>query len=110
MRDYIHIADLADAHLKTLLHLKNQSEIYYNLGSGCGYSVLELIKTARQISGHEIPVRIGPRRSGDPGTLVSNSSAIRAELGWTPQHSNINTIIKSAWHWHKQQPQGYSNS
>jgi UDP-glucose 4-epimerase len=110
VRDYIHIADLADAHLKTLLHLEKQAEICYNLGSGSGFSILELIDTAREVSGREIPVRLGPRRSGDPGTLVADSDVIRAQLGWMPQHSDIRAIVESAWHWHQRCPHGYSKT
>ena len=107
IRDYIHIEDLADAHLKTLLHLDNQPELYYNLGNGSGFSILELIETAREVSGHNIPVLIGDRRAGDPNRLIADSSTIQAQLGWAPQHLNIRTIIESAWNWHQQHPQGY---
>jgi UDP-glucose 4-epimerase len=107
IRDYIHIADLVSAHLLALEGLAESDSLIYNLGTGHGYSVREVIDTARQVTGHPIPVHELPRRPGDSARLVASSEKIRRELGWKPQHDNLREIIASAWHWHRTHPNGY---
>jgi len=107
IRDYIHIADLVSGHLLALEALGEGERLTYNLGSGAGYSVREVIETARLVSGHPIPAVESPRRPGDPARLVASSEKIRGELGWKPQHDNIQDIIASAWEWHSSHPKGY---
>jgi UDP-glucose 4-epimerase len=87
--------------------LKERDRLVYNLGSGNGYSVREVIETARQVTGHLIPVKELPRRSGDSARLVASSDKIKSELGWKPQHDDLFEIIASAWAWHKWHPKGY---
>jgi UDP-glucose 4-epimerase len=108
LRDYIHIADLVSAHLLALQGLKERDLMIYNLGSGSGYSVREVIETARQVTGHRIPAIQSPRRPGDPAILVASSEKIKRELGWRPRHDNLHEIITSAWAWHKWHPKGYA--
>ena len=107
IRDYIHIADLVSAHLLALDGLGEHDRLIYNLGSGNGYSVREVIDTARQVTGHAIPVHELPRRPGDSARLVASSEKIKRELGWTPKHDNLHEIISSAWEWHQSHPSGY---
>lgn len=107
IRDYIHIADLVTAHLLALDGLGERDSLIYNLGSGNGYSVRDVIETARQVTGHRIPSIERPRRPGDSARLVASSEKIKRELGWTPQHDNLREIISSAWDWHKSHPNGY---
>jgi UDP-glucose 4-epimerase len=106
IRDYIHIEDLCQAHL---LCMGLESSRQYNLGNGEGYSVLQIIETAREITGHPIPVREEARRPGDPPSLVGSAKRIRRELGWKPGKPGIRDIIRSAWEWHKAHPDGYGN-
>lgn len=108
IRDYIHIADLVSAHLLALDELKERDQMIYNLGSGNGYSVREVIETARRVTGHRIPAIENPRRPGDSAILVASSEKIKRELGWKPQHDNLHEIITSAWAWHKWHPKGYT--
>lgn len=105
IRDYIHIDDLATAHLLALDGLDENSRIICNLGSGSGFSVREILEVSRRITGHAIPAEEAPRRAGDPAVLVASSEKIRRMLGWKPQHSDIETIVRTAWVWHKSQPQ-----
>jgi UDP-glucose 4-epimerase len=107
IRDYIHIADLVSAHLLALEGLSERDRLIYNLGSGNGYSVREVIDTARQVTGHPIPVTELPRRPGDSARLVASSEKIKRELGWKPAHDNLYEIISSAWEWHRSHPNGY---
>jgi UDP-glucose 4-epimerase len=107
IRDYIHISDLVSAHLLALDGLQDGNKLIYNLGSGNGYSVREVIETARQVTGHPIPAKELPRRPGDSARLVASSAKIKNELGWKPRHDNLQEIIASAWAWHKWHPQGY---
>ena len=109
IRDYIHIADLVSAHLLALNGLKERDRLIYNLGSGNGYSVREVIETARQVTGHQIPADELPRRSGDSARLVASSEKIKRELGWKPEHDNLHEIISSAWEWHQSHPKGYED-
>jgi len=99
VRDYIHVIDLARAHILALDVLSERSAIY-NLGcGGDGYSVRDVIDTARRVTGKEIPVRTGPRRAGDPAVLIASSDKIKSELGWQPQFQDLGVIIESAWRW-----------
>ncbi len=107
IRDYIHIADLVSAHLLALEGLAERDRLIYNLGTGHGYSVREVIDTARQVTGHPIPVHELPRRPGDSARLVASSQKIKRDLGWKPQHDNLREIIASAWQWHQTHPNGY---
>ena len=107
IRDYIHIADLVSAHLLVLNALDKNDKLIYNVGSGSGYSVREVIETARNVTGQRIPVSESARRAGDPARLVAASEKIRRELGWKPRHDNLYDIITSAWEWHQTHPKGY---
>jgi UDP-glucose 4-epimerase len=107
VRDYIHIVDLAQAHILALESLDRGSAVY-NLGNGEGFSVKQVIETARNITGHAIPAVVGPRRDGDPATLVASSEKIRRELGWKPRYSSLREIVESAWQWHRSHPKGYA--
>ena len=109
IRDYIHVLDLAQAHILALNALQNGHSRTYNLGNGKGYSILEVVETARKITGHPIPTVYGPRRPGDPATLIASSEAIRQELGWQPKHSDLETIIGDAWRWFQRHPEGYTS-
>ena len=107
VRDYIHVVDLARAHIRALDILGERSAIY-NLGcGGDGYTVKEVIDAARAVTGREIPVRVGARRAGDPALLVASSDKIKRELGWSPQFQDLRLIIESAWAWLQQHPNGY---
>jgi UDP-glucose 4-epimerase len=106
VRDYVHISDLADAHIRSL-HALDSGSRTYNLGNGRGFSVLEVIEAAREVTGHPIPSVIGPRRPGDPAVLVAGSDRIRRELGWEPRYPALRDIIATAWEWHRAHPHGY---
>jgi UDP-glucose 4-epimerase len=107
IRDYIHVIDLARAHILALDVLSEHSAIY-NLGcGGDGYSVRDVIETARRVTGKEIPVRMGPRRPGDPAILIASSDKIKSELGWQPQFQDLGLIVESAWKWMRAHPDGY---
>lgn len=108
IRDYIHVEDLIDAHILALQYLKSggQSEIF-NLGSNQGFSVKEIIETAREVTGHPIPAKISERRPGDPSTLIAASDKAKKVLGWKPSRTDIQQIIKDAWNWHQNNPSGY---
>lgn len=107
VRDYVHVLDLAQAHILAIEGIGRIGSRKYNLGNGQGFSILEVIETAERITGREIAYEIGPRRAGDPATLVASSAKIRAELGWEPRHSSLEQIIGSAWEWHLSHPHGY---
>jgi UDP-glucose 4-epimerase len=107
IRDYIHIADLVSAHILALGALDSKDRMIYNIGSGNGFSVREVIETARQVTGHAIPVVESPRRPGDSARLVASPQKIINELGWKPQHTNMQDILSSAWEWHTSHPHGY---
>lgn len=104
IRDYIHILDLARAHI---LALNAPNSEFYNLGTGGGSSVREVIESGRKITGREIPVVEKPRRPGDPPRLIASSQKIRKELGWNPQFQSLDAIMQSAWQWHQKFPNGY---
>lgn len=107
LRDYIHVIDLARAHILALGALSEGGRIY-NLGCGGeGYSVRQVIETARQVTGKDIPVRVGPRRAGDPAVLIASSDKIKSELGWQPQYQDLRVIIESAWRWMLDHGDGY---
>ena len=108
VRDYIHVIDLAQAHILALQALEEGSHVY-NLGNGRGFSVREVIETARQVTGHPIPAIEGPRRPGDPAVLIASSTKISRQLGWQPRHPDLRAIISSAWDWHRKHPHGYEN-
>jgi len=101
IRDYIHVQDLARAHLLALEALKERDKLIYNLGNGVGFSVREVIESARRVTGHPIPVDECPRRPGDPAVLIASSEKIGAELGWKPEYSSLDEIIDSAWKWQR---------
>ncbi len=109
IRDYIHIADLVSAHLLALEALGERDRLVYNIGNGNGYSVREVIETARRVTGCPIPIVEFPRRPGDPARLVASSDKIRRELGWQPRHPDLGDILQSAWDWHRSHPNGYES-
>jgi len=101
IRDYIHVRDLADAHLLALAALEQHGRLIYNLGNGQGFTVREVIDSVRRVTGRPIPVEECPRRPGDPAVLVASSEKIMQELGWRPQFPDLDAIIASAWEWHQ---------
>ncbi|HTD54484.1 MAG TPA: UDP-glucose 4-epimerase GalE [Silvibacterium sp.] len=103
IRDYIHVEDLARAHLLALEGLKERDRLIYNLGNGLGFSVREVIESVRRVTGHPIPVEECPRRPGDPAVLIASSEKISKELGWKPKYTKLDEIVETAWKWH----QGY---
>jgi UDP-glucose 4-epimerase len=107
IRDYVHVIDIAQAHVLALASLDGLTGKAYNLGSGRGYSVLEVVDTARKVTGCEIRSEISPRRPGDPAVLVASSSRARAELGWQPKCPKLESTIESAWKWMRKHPNGY---
>ena len=106
IRDYIHVSDLAQAHILALYALDKGSR-RYNLGNGLGFSVMEVIQACRDVTGHPIPAEIVGRRAGDPAVLIAASDVLRAELGWEPHYPDIHQIVETAWAWHKTHPHGY---
>ena len=108
IRDYIHVSDLASAHSLALKRLMNGGESrIYNLGNGTGFSVKEVVEIARKVTGHPIPAEVTERRAGDPAILIASSTKAMDELGWKPKYNTIDTIIETAWNWHKNHPNGY---
>jgi len=107
IRDYIHVVDLADAHILALEALQTRDRLVCNLGNGKGFSVKEVVEAARRVTGHPIPVEVKPRRAGDPARLVASSERAQAELGWQPKRPKIDEILGSAWEWHQRR---YTNS
>jgi UDP-glucose 4-epimerase len=105
IRDYIHVSDLADAHLLALNALETapaaHGRLIFNLGNGQGFSVREVIESARRVTGHPIPAEIHPRRSGDPAVLVASSEKAIRELGWKPRYTHLDDIVRTAWIWHQ---------
>jgi UDP-glucose 4-epimerase len=110
VRDYVHVDDLARAHLLAMHALGERQMLHYNLGNGEGFSVRQVIQAAREVTGHPIPCREAARRAGDPATLVASSASIRAELGWRPEIPALKDIIASAWEWHRRHPHGYDGT
>ena len=109
IRDYIHVDDLADAHLLALEALEPGKELRYNLGTGRGYSVREVIRAAEEVTGKKVPVKEGPRRAGDPPALVACADKVRRELGWKPHYPELRSVVETAWKWHRTHPKGYED-
>lgn len=107
IRDYIHVADLVEAHLLALDALDTHERLVYNIGNGAGYSVLDVIQVARQVTGHSIPAVESPRRPGDPPRLVASAANIQRELGWKAAKTGLLEIVETAWEWHRSRPDGY---
>lgn len=101
IRDYIHVSDLAEAHLLALTALEHRDRLIYNLGNGQGFSVLQVVEAARRVTGHPIPVEVHPRRPGDPAVLVAGSESASRELGWKPHYIELDDIVRTAWIWHR---------
>ena len=109
IRDYIHVTDLAQAHILAMDYLMRGGESdIFNLGNGVGFTVKEVIDTARTVTGHPIPAKVTPRRAGDPAQLIASSEKARSVLGWNPQHADLEEIIASAWNWHNNHPNGFA--
>ncbi|AXH98424.1 UDP-glucose 4-epimerase GalE [Sporosarcina sp. PTS2304] len=109
IRDYIHVTDLAQAHALAVEQLQHQKSDVYNLGNGNGYSVLEVIRTAKEVTGKEIPMKMAERRVGDPAILVGSADKAKKQLHWKPQHTDLHAIINSAWNWHNKMNRGTSS-
>ncbi len=109
VRDYIHVDDLASAHLLALEKLQPGQAMRYNLGIGRGYSVREVIAAVEAVTGKKVPIKEGPRRAGDPPVLVASSDKIQKELGWKPRYTDIKALVETAWNWHKAHPKGYKD-
>jgi UDP-glucose-4-epimerase GalE len=109
IRDYIHVDDLAEAHLLALEQLGPGTQLRYNLGIGRGYSVREVIRAVERVTAKTVPVKEGPRRPGDPDVLVASSEKIQRELGWRPKYTDLEAIIATAWNWHRNHPKGYND-
>jgi len=107
IRDYIHVADLASAHVLAVEALATRDQLIYNLGNGRGFSVREVVEMARKVTGHAIPAQDAARRPGDPAVLVASSDKIRRELGWQPRYPELEQIVASAWEWRRKHPNGY---
>ena len=108
VRDYIHVSDLAQAHVLALDYLlKGGDNNVFNLGNGVGFTVKEVIDTARAVTGHPIPAQVSPRRAGDPAQLIASSAKAVEVLGWKPRYNDLSTIISTAWKWHQSHPDGY---
>jgi UDP-glucose 4-epimerase len=107
VRDYVHVQDLADAHVLALEALEPGEAKAFNLGNGLGASVAEVLEVARSVTGHAIPATVAPRRAGDPPTLVADSGLAARTLGWRPSRAALETIVSSAWRWHRAHPEGY---
>jgi UDP-glucose 4-epimerase len=107
VRDYIHVTDLAEAHVLALARL-DTSSVTYNLGNGAGHSVLEVIQAVERVGGRKVPMRMGARRAGDPASLVAASDLLRAQTGWSPRFAELDDIVRTAWAWREAHPQGYA--
>jgi len=101
IRDYIHVQDLAEAHLLAFQALEQRDRMIYNLGNGHGFTVRQVVESARRVTGHPIPVEEQPRRPGDPAVLIAGSAKIEQELGWKPKYTQLDDIMQSAWEWHQ---------
>jgi UDP-glucose 4-epimerase len=110
VRDYVHVVDLATAHLLALEALDRSGHLIYNLGNGQGFTVRQVIEGVRRVTGREIPVIESPRRDGDPAVLIASSEKIRRELNWKPKFHELDAILASAWQWHKNHPEGYTEN
>ena len=107
VRDYVHVKDLAQAHILALKNMEKHPDGKYNLGNGEGFTVLEVIGQVARVSGREIDWRKAPRRAGDPAVLIASSEHAKAELGWRPRYASLEEIVQSAWAWHRRHPEGY---
>ena len=108
IRDYVHVLDLASVHIKALKYLMRGSKSnYFNVGTGKGYSNKEVLKMVKKVTGFDFKVEVGPRRPGDPEAIYADNAKIKKFLKWQPKYSDLETIIKSAWQWHKLHPNGY---
>ncbi len=110
VRDYIHIDDLGDAHLRAMERLEEGKGICVNLGTGQGTSVREIIEACREVTGHPIPEVMGQRRAGDPSKLIADARLAKEILGWTPAYTDVRSIVETAWKWHQGHPNGYASS
>jgi UDP-glucose 4-epimerase len=108
IRDYVHVTDLADAHLRVLDYLRRGESCRFNIGGGSGYSVRQVMEAVERIGGRLVPHKLGPRRPGDPPVLVASSELLRRETGWAPQHSDLDEIVRTAWAWHSCHPHGFT--
>jgi UDP-glucose 4-epimerase len=108
VRDYIHVLDIAAAHILALEKIDRVSSSAYNMGNGSGFSVMEVVEVARKITGLDIPITSAPRRTGDPAVLVAGAEKIAEELGWKPEFPHLEQIVESAWQWHRKYPLGYA--
>ena len=108
IRDYIHVLDLAEAHILGLENLERHPNCKYNLGNGGGFSVLEVVEMVSKVSGCDIPKIEAPRRKGDPAVLIASSELAKQELGWKPKYNSLEEIVRTAWEWHKRYPDGYA--
>ena len=109
VRDYIHVLDIADSHVRALLEIDRVSGEAFNVGNSRGFSILEVIDVAERVTGRKIPRKLGPRRPGDPAVLVASKEKLKRMLGWEASHSSLEEIIQSAWAWKKKHPRGYEN-
>jgi UDP-glucose 4-epimerase len=110
VRDYVHVVDLADAHILAMKYLSEGNDSNaFNLGSATGFSNLEILNAARKVTGQPIPAKIGPRRPGDPSTLIAASDKARTILGWKPKFDDVEQVIATAWNWHQTHPEGFGD-
>lgn len=110
VRDYVHVVDLADAHILAMKYLsEGHDSNAFNLGSATGFSNLEILNAARKVTGQPIPAKIGPRRPGDPSTLIAASDKARTILGWAPKFDDVEQVIATAWNWHQTHPEGFGD-
>jgi UDP-glucose 4-epimerase len=109
VRDYIHVDDLAEAHLLALENLTPGKHLRFNLGTGRGYSVREVVRLAEEVTGKSVPIKMGPRRAGDPPALVASAEKVQRELSWRPRYTDLRTILETAWRWHRRHPKGYED-
>ena len=109
MRDYVHVVDIAKAHISALEKIDDLCGNAYNLGSGSGYSVLSVLEAAKKVTGIDIPVQFVDRRPGDPAVLVASNEKAKNQLSWEPKLQDIGCIVEDAWRWHVKYPSGYDN-
>ena len=109
VRDYIHVLDIADSHMRALLEIERVSGEAFNVGNSRGFSILEVIDAAERVTGRKIPRKLGPRRPGDPAVLVASKEKLKRALGWEASHSSLEEIIQSAWEWKQKHPRGYES-
>jgi UDP-glucose 4-epimerase len=110
VRDYVHVLDIADSHVRVLEEIDRFSGEAFNVGNSRGFSILEVVQTAERITGRKIPHKLSPRRPGDPSTLVASNGKLKKALGWTAAHSSLEEIIQSTWDWRRKFPKGYPDS